>query len=313
MYSTIPLEHLTSKIIFAPEHLGCQDGQKLVAEQKLAVLVHRAHAVAVAVEPHPQVGPPLPDESAELTHVLGHRRVGQMRGEAPVGFKVYVGDVKRREAGEKPLKQHACGSVARVYDERSSLLELKRGVHVFEVGRNRVELVHPAVSLGEALLLDAPFELLYSLSVQAALLLAQLETVLIGGVVTAGDHHAGVHVEAMQGEVKHGCRHDAQIHHVRARRPDALGEVLKQPGGAQPNVAPHRDALHPALDGPRGQRAAYRPHRLRREIAVGHPPDVVGPEDRRVDSVFHVSSPVCTPAGRTCGGASFVSGDLWGR
>src|SRR5207248_10528288 len=62
------------------EDVAGEEEQELVAPEDLALLVHRAEAIGVAVEGDPQIGALRADLLLEVLQVLGDRRVGVMIG-----------------------------------------------------------------------------------------------------------------------------------------------------------------------------------------------------------------------------------------
>src|SRR5918997_4287865 len=113
---------------------------------------------------------------------------------------------------------------------------------------------------------------------------AQLEAVVVLGVVGGGDHGATWLLEVPDREVQRVGRDEPQVQHVRASLRDAFNEGLHQSLPAQPHVAGDDDS------GPRDAEVGHEGapdvpgHVLVQAIRV-HAPDVVGLEYRLVDHV----------------------------
>ena len=241
----------------APRQIAAEQHEQLVAEHRLASLVHRPDAVAVAVERDAELGVLLHDGGLQVLQVLEHRGVGVMVRERPVR----LGE-QRYDVGAEPLQRvdrdQAPDAVAAVHN------------HLRAPGQRRVAGDDGVAVLGEegavageptagpslrAVVLDHLAEVLDLLAVDRLVAQHQLEAVELGGIVGARDLHPAVHVEGMGREVQRGrgtlphvhCRaprrHDPGAHGVRqvcARR-TVVPSHGEPRGAAQPRVAERRD------------------------------------------------------------------------
>src|SRR6185436_18617732 len=106
-----------------------------------------------------------------------------------------------------------------------------------------------------------------------------LQPVVVGRVVAAGDGDAAAAAEVVRGEVGDRRRRHADVDHVGAGGIEAFGERLGELGAGKAAVASDRERGRVALAADGAERAADVAHDGRRERLADDAADVVGAED----------------------------------
>ncbi len=124
-------------------------------------------------------------------------------------------------------------------------------LHSVQIDRQHIALLIAAGALAEAALADAFAQRREPGTTQSVTAQHELEAIEIGGMVAAGDHHPGVRIVIMVGgEIEHRRGHQAQVDHIAAAGPQALGHRLGQRRRRQPAVTAQQHplcALRPRL------------------------------------------------------------------
>ena len=256
---------------------------QLVAPHDLSVLVHRTDAVGVAVVRDPDRRVIFFHRRDQVAHVLLDRRVRMMVGEAPVHLGVEF-DRLEPEPFHQRRRDHPAASVAAVHDDLESRRELElRHDEIVVVGNHRA-LGERALRAGRDKIapLDYFAQPLNLRAVNRRRSHAQLEAVVLGRVMTAGDHHAAVHLPAQHRKIKQRRRHHADVDHVDARAEQALGQPIAQAVRRQPAIAAERDRFFPRAMQQRCVAAPEIDHERVVEIVRDDAADVVLAEDLRI-------------------------------
>src|SRR6185503_15195617 len=111
---------------------------------------------------------------------------------------------------------------------------------------------------------------------------AELEAVVVGRIVAAGDLDAAVEVPMEDREVDEGCGHDAELDDPEPGRAETVDQGGRICIRGEPAVASDAHAPRVALEGQRAEGPAERAGELRVEIPLGDATDVVFAKDRRV-------------------------------
>ena len=139
-------------------------------------------------------------------------------------------------------------------------------------------------ALPEAPRLDPAPEVLDLLAVERLLAEADLEAVVVGGVVAARHLDAAVQVPVEEREVEERRRADADVDHREPGRANAVGQGRRVAVGGEPAVAADAHPPPARLAGERAEGPAERGGEAGVEVALRHAPDVVLAEDRRIHS-----------------------------
>jgi len=100
-----------------------------------------------------------------------------------------------------------------------------------------------AAALGEIAGFDAHAQRLDRLAGECLAAQYHLETVVVGGVVAAGDHHGGMSAQVIGGKIGHRCRHQTEIDHVDTALADALRQCRRERRPGEPAVASDDDGI----------------------------------------------------------------------
>ena len=107
---------------------------------------------------------------------------------------------------------------------------------------------------------------------------AELEAVVLGGIVAGGDHDAAVFFQLLDRKVKNRRRAHPDIGHVTAGRQESLDQFLRIGLGGQAAVASHGDTAG-VVPAQKGSHATADQGRVRRRhVLAGDAPDVILPE-----------------------------------
>ena len=127
---------------------------------------------------------------------------------------------------------------------------------------------------------------------------AQLEPVVLGRVVRAGNLDAADHGQVVQAPVQHRRWYDSDIHDTHAGGCQSLHQGIAQLVAARPVVAPDSDlARDAALQHQGGVRTADGPRGLDGEVSVHDAPNVILAKDSGGDR-HQVSARLVRPAWR---------------
>ncbi len=219
----------------------CDQGGHRARRDRLAPLVHHEAAVGVAVEGQAGVRAHLAHLGLQVHQVLRVQRVGLVVGEVAVQLEVQRHDLDGQVGEDRGhgvpahavagvhdhLQRPAAGQVDQiaqvggVLGEHVPLGDAARG-GVLGVGH---ALFHVGADVGEAALQAH----------RGGAGPAQLDAVVLGGVVAGGEHRAG-QVELARGEVELVGAGQADGDHVNALPGDAVGERRGQFRGGVPHV-----------------------------------------------------------------------------
>jgi len=118
------------------------------------------------------------------------------------------------------------------------------------------------------------------------LVIANLEAVVLGGVVAGGDHHAGVGRVQVGGEVVHRRRHHAQVGDDQAGVAQRCAQRPADARGAQPRVAADDDDPPAALQHVSAHGPANRADDRVGQLAVSQAADAIAPKQMRINVGF---------------------------
>ena len=257
------------------QHLPGEERQQTVAVDDPGRFVHRADAVAVAVEPDAQLGPVLEHRSLERGEVLLLHRVRVVVGKAAVRLAV-----KRNDLGPGALQQglgHQPGrAVAAVEHHLDPAGELRQAGEGIEVAGLNVVRRGQAPALREIVRGQQPGHLLDLAGVDGASARPDLEAVVLRRVVAGGDHDPGVVVQMPDGEIADRGGHHAQKQHVHAGACQPGHQAVLEAGGGQAAVAPDNGPARAARQEIRPAGAAQLLHPVGVEVLTHNAPDVIG-------------------------------------
>src|SRR5215218_9797934 len=267
--------------------LGDERGEQISGDS-LTLLVHDEDPVGVPVEGGPEVRVLGHDPLLQLLHVLRLDRVRRVVREGAVELEVHRDVLERQllEDGGEHLAGHA---VAGVHDdlERTEAIGVYEGQAVFGVILGDVARFDGAGVLGgfgqlagDDEVPDLPDAVLAREC--DGVLPAQLEAVVLLGVVGSRDHRSTRLFEVPDGEVQRVGRDETHIQDVRAGLGNTLYESFLEGLPGEPHVAGDDDpgaGETQVVD----EGAADVPGRVLVQVVGIHAPDVVGLEYRLVD------------------------------
>ncbi len=257
---------------------GCEKGERPVAEDRAAEIVDHPEPVGIPVVGKAQIGPRLSDRLLHGFEVGLHRGIGMVVGEPAVHFAEERDDPASERFED--LAGNASGSVAGIdhdlegsveaeFGHQSGLVGLpdrhgftpgnrmprqdrrRRGRDVREVGdlaaMHRVEALH------------------------------DLEPVVLGRVVAAGDHHGHFRAERVGGEVGHRRGLHPEVDETRTACRGSRRQIVVEVCAGGSAVPPDRDAATRACGHRQG--VAKPPDGILVEIARIDAANVIFPED----------------------------------
>jgi hypothetical protein len=219
-----------------------EDGEDLVAVDRLAPLVDRQHPVSVPVEGDPEVEAASADDVRQRTEVGGPATDVDVR---PVGLVADRGDV-RAELLEGLRRKSRVGAVRAVdRDPEARQVRAETLENVLEIAvRRDLDADDLAAPRGGAV--EERLDLLLgSVRQLAAVAVEELDAVVLGRVVLGRDDRGEIEAEQRD----RGRRQDAGKNGGAARGDDPAGESFLELRPAPPRVPPHEDASPAAPDG----------------------------------------------------------------
>ena len=277
------------------QQVAREQDQKLVRPEHFPFAVHRAQAVAVAVERNAEVEALAPDQFYELGEVLRHGRVGMVGREGPVDGLVQQ-HVPARQSRREPRHDAPGRAVAGVPADAepragASLLGKARDIGVLDS-----DLGDRAPALDKVTRGGERPERPDAFAEKGFARHHHLEAVIVRRVVRAGDHDARVEAQMVHGEIEHRRRPEADAGHVDAGGGKPFHQRRLQAGRTQPAVTAHRRAL-PAAPRQNGAEGAAEGGRIRlRQGLADNAARIVFPEECRVELVpRHNARPLPTP------------------
>ncbi len=199
---------------------------------------------------------------------------------------VHVGEELRHLRPEAAIdrgRDRTGRAVARVDDDADRPRELAHVLddEVLVLAQDRPLLVR-ALGVAERARLETATQILDLVAVHRLAAQAELEAVVVGRVVAAGDLDAAVEVPVEDREVDERRRHHAELDDAEPGR----AKAVDQGGGVgvrgEPAVAPDAHAGRAVLERERPIGAPELPRELGVEIPLGDTADVVLAEDRRI-------------------------------
>ena len=229
----------------------------------------------------------------QLPQIVLHGGVGVMRGKGSVDPLVDQ-DVRPGQARAQHPHRLAGRAVARVpgHPERPVAVEVPGDP--LDIGiQNRPVLARTLAGLERPAGND-PAEPRDIPAVERAGRGQELEAVVVGRVVGAGDHDAGIGLEPVDCEIEHRGRAETDPDDVRAGARQTVDERRFERGRMQPAIIADADgaASGPAHDGSEG--APNRLRVVRRQRLSDDPADVVGAQDRRIERARRAHSEPAT-------------------
>ena len=263
------------------EHGAAKEDHQLITPQDPTGAVDGADTIGVAVERDAQISAEMLDGEDQGAEVLGLSRIGVVVREATVEVAVEWQDVEA-QLGVKGHRGGTSSAVAGIDDDPGSpgpeaqladgtgdvrLADALRGTRATRLSRGSREQLLRAVA-----------QLRDRLAVERVRADHDLEAVVLGRVVAAGDHDRRGGAQVLLGEVRDGRRDDPDVDDV-GEDADAVGERVEQAWGRQAAVAADDDgAAARALT----DRKAERTYDIVGQIAIGDTTDVVFAEDAGV-------------------------------
>src|SRR5215210_3829094 len=229
------------------EHVLRYEGGRQVARDGRALLIDNEAPVGVTVEGYPEISALCDNALLELCDVLGLDRVGWMVGEGAVELEVHR-YVLEREVLEDGWDHLACHAVSRVdHDlQRPQVLRLYKAQAMFRIVHGDVGLLHRTRMFrrfGEIARDDEVADLAETRVSREGdgFLPAELEAVVIFGVVRGCYHGPAGLLEVPYGEVERIGRDQPKVEDVSARFCDPLYKGLLQRLARDAHVAGHDD------------------------------------------------------------------------
>ena len=266
----------------AGQHVARQQHQDLIAPQDAADAVDDADPVAVAVERDAELAPPSGHRVDQLPEIVLHGGIGVVRGERSVDLLVEQ-DVRAGQARAQHPHRFAGRPVACIPGDLERTLAVVVQGNPLDIGiENRSVLPRPATGF-ERSPDDDPAEPRDVLAVERAGRRQELEAVVVGRVVGARDHHAGIGLESLHREIKHRGRAETDADRARPGARQTVHQSRFERGRMEPPVIADADRPAPgfAHDGSEG--APDRLRVVRRQSLADDPADVVGAQDRRIE------------------------------
>src|SRR4051812_854211 len=204
-----PLAHNggTRKIL---ENVAGEDEQELVTPENVPVFVDGAEPIRVAVEGDAQIGAFDADFLLQISQILRDSGIGMMVREGAVEVAEQL-DHFVPEGSEEPRPDDPAGAIAGIDDDSELAGGLaKRLRDEVEVGGRNVVLELATLSRARpGLRVDVSLECLHLRTRHGALSDPNLEAVVFGWIVRAGDHAEAIDRERVRGEVGERSRHDS--------------------------------------------------------------------------------------------------------
>ena len=259
-----------------------------------SLAVHDSEPVPVAVEREPEVRPVLAHRRDEIAHVLGLARVRMVVGEVAVDLAVQLHHVVP-ERPEQPRRDVSGHAVAAVDDDLPGLVtghgrDLRADApDVVPDDLRAAQGAGPAnVPPGiEVVLLDPAPQILDGVTVQRVARQHDLQAVVVGRVVAAGDHDAAAGLQVLRREIEDGARYPSDVDDVAAALAQPLDERRAQLRTGVPPVAAHDKRPRAPAVCLGADRAADPPDDVRGQGIADDAPDVVGAKDMRGKWVAH--------------------------
>ena len=227
----------------ARQHVGGEQHQLPVGVDYLAIAGDHAETVAVAVERQADFGITLGQAADQVLQVFRMRRIGMMIRKIAIDLAEQFGNLATHRAIQVAGKC-AGHPVAAVNDDLHRPRQPDVAADAFEVGGADVMRAVAAlavstfaVGIGELAAGDRIVQGGDRLAMDCFTGQHHLEAVVVGRIVAAGHHDARLRIQHVGTEVHHRRDDDAEVHHVHARRLQAVGERRRQGGAGQPPVA----------------------------------------------------------------------------
>ncbi len=265
---------------------GEQTGHQITGN-RLAVLVHEDGAIRVPVEADTEVCAGASYGLPNVGEILDLERVRGVIGKGAVRIEVEPLDleIEAIEQRREPHRRHAVPAVDGDAERGTALAD---GESVLDVVRHHVHPANPPRCwltvpswrrfAGRRFdLIVFALDLLQSAGLTDGdrILPADLEAVVLGGVVGCGQHDPPTGPEPIDGEVQHRGRHHPDVHHLDALIGHATHQGFEKRGRARARIATDHQLG-------RRQEAGGRPTDpvgiLRTELIRNHSTDVVGLE-----------------------------------
>jgi hypothetical protein len=230
----------------ARQQLEREHHQQAIRGHDHAARADHADAVGIAVEGDAEIGVVLANLGDEPAQVARHRRIGRVIWESRVELAE-----QRHHVAAKLLQQldryHRGRAVAAVDNDLEPAIDQHIVAHGAQVIGVDLGLPVSALPLAEALLEDAGAQRRDPLAAQRLPGEHDLESVVLRGVVAAGDHDTALGAEVITGVVQHRGRHSADIDHVETCREQAANQVFAQHRAAGAAIGADHDGIAAAL------------------------------------------------------------------
>ncbi len=232
------------RALVAREHVFREHEDDRIGRVDVSFLVDEAEAVAVAVVGEAHVRFFLDDGFLQLLERRALARVGGVVRERAVRFDVELDHLRARFA-QRFAVHRSCHAVAAVHDDLEALEALAEHLlHGRQVGRHAVVGLHRAVGArGEAAFVYAlPQALDVVAEERVRVRQAQLEAVVLGGVMAGRHLHAGVEIAVANGEVAERARRGADREDVAAGFRESVDDGAFELRSVRAGVPAHADA-----------------------------------------------------------------------
>src|SRR2546423_1277996 len=257
------------------------DDEENVSPDDFALIIDDSDSVSIAVERNPHVRPILFHGGDKRLDVFGNGRIRVMIGKGAIALAEQATRLdaefrKELRSNERP------GSVAAIKNDLKIAREVADATcDVLDVTIDHVLLLKRAPSFGK---LSCEGKLVQTLDVgpeNRSGADPQLEAVVLGRIVGAGDLDAANDVQIVLRPVRDRSWDNSDIDYVNAARHETCDKRRIELVSRPPVVAPHRQLpLHSFLGEERGKSASDCCRYLFREILAGHSPNVVLAKNR---------------------------------
>ena len=267
----------------ARQHVFGEQHQLAVGVDDLAILGDDAQAVAVAVEGQADFRRTIAQGADQVLQVFRMGRIGVVIGEVAVDFAEQLFDFAAHAAIECAGKG-AGHAVAAIDGDFHRARELDVADDAREIGF--ADIVRPVAAIAVCGVFgqDGFVQRLDGVAVDRLSGQHHLEAIVVGRIVAAGDHDAGLGVQHVGAEIHHGRGDDAEVDHVDAGVLQTLRQGAGQFGAGEPAILADDDSAFALPDDGAAESVADLARDRCVERLADDAADVVGLEDTLSES-----------------------------